>query len=114
VVKYVREIAINFDGCLTTDERNLLSVAYKNITNALRNSWRVIDATEKMESKPRSKNLELVRRQKGRIELELVKICHDLMNLLDARLVAVARPGEETVFYLKMLAFSYYFDVECF
>jgi 14-3-3 protein epsilon len=106
----VREIARKFDGRLNTDERNLLSVAYKNTTNALRNSWRVLEAVEKMESQSGSRNLELVRLQRERIERELVGICNDLMNLLDARLVAAAKPGEETVFYLKMSAFSSHFS----
>lgn len=35
---------------LTTEERNLLSVAYKNIVGAKRSSWRVISSIEQKAS----------------------------------------------------------------
>merc|ERR1712151_876790 len=34
------------DGVLVQDERNLLSVAYKNVVGARRSSWRVISSIE--------------------------------------------------------------------
>ena len=38
------------DSTLTTEERNLLSVAYKNIVGAKRSSWRVISSIEQKAS----------------------------------------------------------------
>jgi 14-3-3 protein epsilon len=101
VVKQIKDVAYEFDGHLSIDERNLLSIAYKHITNALRTSWRVVDAVERAEAQARPR-LVLVQRQRGRIELELSGICKDLMDLLDGRLIRLARSAEETVFYLKM------------
>ena len=46
VVKYIKTIVENYGAQLTIEERNLLSVAYKNITNNLRNSWRNMDLME--------------------------------------------------------------------
>ncbi|KAH7916091.1 14-3-3 domain-containing protein [Hygrophoropsis aurantiaca] len=95
-------------GSLTIEERNLLSVAYKNITNNLRSSWRVVDSLEKLESSRvgeagHSKHqVVLIRRQRSRIERELADVCKDIVRLLDDCLLTTAEPGEETVFYYKM------------
>ncbi|KAF9247272.1 14-3-3 domain-containing protein [Melanogaster broomeanus] len=94
-------------GALTIEERNLLSVAYKNITNSLRSSWRIIDSLEKLESHrstgQQSKHqVQLLRRQRSRIERELADVCKDIVQLLDDHLLSTAEPGEETVFYYKM------------
>jgi 14-3-3 protein epsilon len=102
VVRLIKDVAFDFNGRLTIDERSLLSVAYKNITNTLRCSWRTMDAIEKAEAQSEPAHLRLVQRQRERIELELAEICSELMNLLDKRLVPAAKAGEETVFYLKM------------
>jgi 14-3-3 protein epsilon len=105
VVAQIKKIVGLFDAQLTIDERNLLSVAYKNITNVLRNSWRIVDTLEKMQSMRSpgtTKQLSLMRRQRGRIERELNDVCKDIMLLLDRHLLPAAKPGEESVFYAKM------------
>jgi len=93
-------------GALTIEERNLLSVAYKNITNSLRSSWRVVDSLEKLESaRPSAQSrhhVSLIRRQRARIEKELTDACKDIVKLLTDSLLATAKPGEETVFYYKL------------
>ncbi|EGO27907.1 hypothetical protein SERLADRAFT_435677 [Serpula lacrymans var. lacrymans S7.9] len=90
-------------GALNIEERNLLSVAYKNITNTLRSSWRIVDTLEKMESSRASiRQVSLIRRQRSRIEQELADTCKDIVKLLDERLLPSAKQGEEKVFYYKM------------
>jgi 14-3-3 protein epsilon len=104
VIVQIKNLIHEFDAELTIDERNLLSVAFKNVTNALRNSWRIADALEKAQtsrSNP-SEHLNLLRRQRERIELELTDVCKDIVSLLEEHLLPSAPPGEETVFYLKM------------
>ena len=47
---------------LTMEERNLLSVAYKNVIGARRASWRIISSNEqKEESKPAESKLEMIK-----------------------------------------------------
>jgi len=59
-----------------------LSVAYKNITNDLRNSWRVIDCLETLEaSRAKSRRLALIRVEKVRIEKELANVCKDVVKV---------------------------------
>lgn len=94
-------------GALTIEERNLLSVAYKNITNALRSSWRIIDSLEKLESsriagRHSKHQVQLISQQRSRVEHELAEVCKDIVKLLDDHLLSTAEPGEETVFYYKM------------
>ena len=42
----MKKVTTETDDPLTTEERNLLSVAYKNIVGAKRSSWRVISSIE--------------------------------------------------------------------
>ena len=60
---------------LTPEERNLLSVAYKNVVGARRSSWRVVSSIEtKTESNERKK--EIATKYKVRIESELQDVCN--------------------------------------
>jgi 14-3-3 protein epsilon len=89
---------------LTSEERNLVSVAYKNKTGGLRNSWRVIDTLEKRESGSGrvTRRGALMRQSRAHIERDLERACQDVLNLISAQLLPAASPGEEKVFYHKM------------
>jgi len=83
---------------LDVDERNLLSVAYKNVVGSKRASWRTLsggfdDADE-----------ELLNKYKKLVEDELEAICNEVLELLTKHLCKnVEGNGDETeVFYLKM------------
>ncbi|KAJ7591098.1 14-3-3 domain-containing protein [Mycena floridula] len=104
VVNQIRYIVENFDPRLTIDERNLVSVAYKNRTNTLRSSWRVVQTLFEMESSRSAPagRLALLRSQREKIERELADVCNDSVRLLEDHLLAAAQAGEEEVFYLKM------------
>jgi len=86
---------------LSNEERNLLSVAYKNVVGARRSSWRVISSIEqKTESSERKQAMAREYRQK--VEAELKEICKDVLSLLDDYLVFNSSADESKVFYLKM------------
>jgi 14-3-3 protein beta/theta/zeta len=86
---------------LTNEERNLLSVAYKNVVGARRSSWRVISSIEqKTEGNERKQGMAKEYREK--VEKELREICQDVLGLLDKHLIAKASNAESKVFYLKM------------
>lgn len=86
---------------LTNEERNLLSVAYKNVVGARRSSWRVISSIEqKTESNERKQKMS--REYRDKVEKELRDICGDVLNLLEQFLVPKASNSESKVFYLKM------------
>ncbi|KAL2079878.1 hypothetical protein ACEWY4_023671 [Coilia grayii] len=85
---------------LSNEERNLLSVAYKNVVGARRSSWRVVSSIEGKTADGEKKQLTQEYREK--IEKELKEICNDVLDLLDKYLIPSATPAESKVFYLKM------------
>jgi len=86
---------------LSNEERNLLSVAYKNVVGARRSSWRVISSIEqKTEGSERKQAM--AREYREKVETELREICHEVLGLLDKFLVPKASNAESKVFYLKM------------
>ena len=89
---------------LTTEERNLLSVAYKNVIGARRASWRIISSIEQKEQeRPTSEEkLKLINSYREKVEEELKKICGDVIQVLDKHLIAKAKSAESQVFYQKM------------
>ena len=63
---------------LSNEERNLLSVAYKNVVGARRSSWRVISSIEqKTEGSERKQQMAKEYREK--VEKELREICNDVL-----------------------------------
>jgi len=88
---------------LSVEERNLLSVAYKNVIGARRASWRIVTSIEqKEESKGNETQVTLIKTYRQEIEAELAKICEDILSVLDTHLIPSAESGESKVFYYKM------------
>jgi len=86
---------------LDTEQRNLLSVAYKNVVGARRASWRVLSS---IATKDHAKDLkELVLAYKKTVEDELTSICKDVLKVLTTILLKNDTiVPEERVFYCKM------------
>ncbi|KAK2882747.1 hypothetical protein FQN49_000059 [Arthroderma sp. PD_2] len=102
MVTYMKEVA-SIGGELTVDERNLLSVAYKNVVGTRRASWRIISSIEqKEESKGSDKHVQAISEYRQKIELELERVCQDVLDVLDESLIPKAESGESKVFYHKM------------
>ncbi|KAG5541850.1 hypothetical protein RHGRI_021633 [Rhododendron griersonianum] len=88
---------------LTVEERNLLSVAYKNVIGSLRAAWRIVSSIEqKEESRKNEEHVVLVKDYRSKVEAELSGICAGILRLLEENLVPSAATGESKVFYLKM------------
>ncbi|KAL1828851.1 14-3-3-like protein GF14 iota [Daucus carota subsp. sativus] len=88
---------------LTVEERNLLSVGYKNVIGARRASWRIMSSIEqKEESKGNEQNVKLIKGYRQKVEDELSNICNDILSIIDKNLVPSSTSGEATVFYYKM------------
>lgn len=84
---------------LSNEERNLLSVAYKNVVGARRSSWRVLSS---IEQKTEGEKKTMTKEYREKIECELRDICNGVMNLLDKYLISKAGNPDSKVFYLKM------------
>ncbi|KAK8691921.1 hypothetical protein V6N13_075413 [Hibiscus sabdariffa] len=88
---------------LSVEERNLLSVAYKNVIGARRASWRIVSSIEqKEESRGNEEHVAKIREYRAKIESEISSICDSILKLLDKRLIPSASSGDSKVFYLKM------------
>jgi 14-3-3 protein epsilon len=84
---------------LSVEERNLLSVAYKNVIGSRRASWRVLSS---IEQKSDPEKINLVKDYKKNIDNELVKICDDILSIITDKLVPNSHNDEAKVFYFKM------------
>lgn len=87
---------------LTTEERNLLSVAYKNVIGARRASWRILSSVESKVADEDSMKEELIKSYKGKVEKELQEKSMNIIDLLDNHLFPQAMSAESKTFYLKM------------
>lgn len=102
---------------MSTEERNLLSVAYKNSVGSKRTSWRILDTLEKKEeakaqSPENEKHLQLVKDFKKIVEAELDQICKEIIATLDNKLIKDCVEATPKVFYLKMKGDYYRYVAE--
>lgn len=92
---------------LTPDERNLVSVAYKEVMGARRASWRTVVQLEQKEggrSPPNEERLQTLRTYRAKLEQELTNIAADVFLLVDKDLLPVTTSEEARVFYNKLYA----------
>ena len=88
---------------LSVEERNLISVAYKNAVGSRRASWRIISSVEQKEaSKGNTQNVDMAKAYRIRVETELHRICEEILSLIDNSLIPTSSSGECKVFYYKM------------
>lgn len=99
---YMTSVA-NMGHDLVVEERNLLSVAFKNAVSARRIAWRSV-VTMMKEENPQSPALEAINDYKLKVEAELTSKCHEILNLLTKAdgLIATTQSHEGKVFYQKM------------
>merc|ERR1712151_765148 len=98
---------------LSVEERNLLSVAYKNAVGSRRAAWRIITSVkDKEESKGNTLQKGFASEYCTKVEGELDGICDTILGLLDGSLVGKASNGESKVFYQKMKADYYRYKAE--
>jgi 14-3-3 protein epsilon len=99
MVAFMKHVA-QMDVELTVEERNLLSVAYKNVIGARRASWRIVSSIEQKEREDDA--LLKIQDYKKKIEKELYAICEDILNILNKHLIPASKTGESKVFHYKM------------
>ena len=98
---------------LSVEERNLLSVAYKNTVGSRRAAWRIITSVmQKETSKGNADNAGYAKEYCEKVEKELQSICDTILALLDNKLIPKSGSGESKVFYQKMKADYYRYIAE--
>jgi len=96
----MKRVVTTMTSELSNEERNLLSVAYKNVVGARRSSWRVLSSIEQKDKS--SDKQAFTKEYRKLVEKELTRICKEVLDLLDEHLIKDAGPPESKVFYLKM------------
>ncbi|KAL8131068.1 14-3-3-like protein G-BOX factor 14 lambda [Apium graveolens] len=105
MVQFMEKLVLGLspESELTVEERNLLSVAYKNVIGSLRAAWRIVSSIEqKEESRKNEDHVVLVKDYRSKVESELSEVCGGILKLLEEHLVPSAKTSEAKVFYLKM------------
>lgn len=108
MVKYMKELTQKGEK-LSDEQRNLLSVAFKNVVGARRSAWRIISSIEnKAAEKGDGQGLaaSLAKDYREEIEKELEDRCGEVLELISDHLLKTVsetqNPVEAKVFYLKM------------
>lgn len=116
MVQYMTELT-KMNQKLTDEQRNLLSVAFKNVVGARRSAWRITSSMEQRSNeKGDEKSSKLAAAYREEIEKELEKRCQEVLVLIDDSLLKTVDEGEKPVegkvFYLKMKGDYYRYLVE--
>jgi len=96
MVAYMKKVA-KMNEELSVEQRNLLSVAYKNVIGARRQSWRVVSSIEQKNDH----RTDIITDYKETIETELENICSEILAII-ADLIPNSSKQEGKVFYFKM------------
>ncbi|CAG9331135.1 unnamed protein product [Blepharisma stoltei] len=103
MVGYVKAFVKKTGQDLSVEERNILSVAYKNVVGARRTSWRVLNSIEqKEERRGNAAHKAAADQYRADVEAELRRHCDDVLNVIDTDLIPRAANSEARVFYAKM------------
>jgi 14-3-3 protein epsilon len=103
MIDYVKHFVTKTTQDLSVEERNILSVAYKNFVGARRTSWRVLNSIENKEDRRNNNaNKTAANSYKAEVEAELLRYCNDVLNVIDRDLLPKAASSESRVFYHKM------------
>jgi len=87
---------------LDVEERNLLSVAYKNVVGSKRASWRTLSADDQDEDSS------LTAEYRAQVEKELRTVCGEVLDLLTNKLLGVCTKQDETMVFYHKMAGDYY------
>jgi len=102
-VKQLVELKSKTKEDLDVDERNLLSVAYKNVVGSKRASWRTLSGGFDEADE------DLLNKYKALVEEELHEICQEVLALLTGHLcVNVKGNADETEVFYKKMCGDYY------
>merc|ERR1712125_120458 len=99
MVEYMKKVAQG-DKELSVEERNLLSVAYKNVIGSRRSSWRILSSI--LQKQTETAYSTLATNLQKKIEDELSTLCKDVLDLLDNHLLPTSTSEESKVFFNKM------------
>jgi len=102
MVSFMQKIVVGYTPAseLSLEEMNLLSIAYKNVTEPLRAALRILLKEE--EGLKNEDDVVHVKKYRSKVESELENVCGSVLELLDSKLIPSSSLSEIRVFYYKM------------
>ena len=95
---------------VTSDERNLLSVAFKNLISSKRAACRAIAAIE--QNPKYAKFNDALATYKAGIEAKLQEDCQRIIDMINNKVLAKSCDGEPKAFFIKMVGDYYRYIAE--
>ena len=95
---------------VTSDERNLLSVAFKNLISSKRAACRTIAAIE--QNPKYSKYTDALATYKASIETKLTADCQSIIDMITKKVLSKPSDGESKAFFVKMVGDYYRYIAE--
>ena len=111
MVMYLQNVVQSKNEDFTTEERNLLSVGFKNQIGSKRTAIRTISAIE--QNPKYSKFGEELKKYKTQIEKELYDQCIAIVDIVKGQCMNVAATDETKAFFYKMIGDYYRYVAEC-
>ena len=111
MVEYLVEVVKSKSDDFTTEERNLLSVGFKNQIGSKRTAIRTISAIE--QNPKYSKFNEGLAVYKKKIEQELYDQCISIVDVVKSSCMEKAATDETKAFFYKMMGDYYRYVAEC-
>merc|ERR1711997_927755 len=110
MVDFLSKVLDEKGGDVTADERNLLSVAFKNLISSKRAACRTIAAIE--QNPKYSKFSEALAKYKSTIENQLTADCEKVVQMIQSKVLAKSCDGEAKAFFIKMVGDYYRYIAE--
>ena len=103
MIEFVRHFISKISSELSEDERNILSVAFKNTVGNRRTAWRVLNSIEQKEARRgNEENKSRAAAYKEKVEAELRSYCREVLRVIDNDLIPKSSSNESKVFLVKM------------
>jgi 14-3-3 protein epsilon len=111
MVQFLDEVLKSKGGSVTPDERNLLSVAFKNLISSKRAACRTISAIE--QNPKYSKFNDALTEYKRQIETQLQADCQKIIDMITSRVLQTDGCSDEAkAFFVKMVGDYYRYIAE--
>jgi len=110
MVDFLEQVLVVKGADVTSDERNLLSVAFKNLISSKRAACRTIAAIE--QNPKYAKFSDALAKYKTEIEEKLTGDCQKVVDMINKKVLAKQCDGESKAFFVKMVGDYYRYIAE--
>ncbi|CAD8086137.1 unnamed protein product [Paramecium sonneborni] len=105
MITYIRQVAM-MEQELSIEERNLLSISYKNYIGNFRFAMRVLfkltNYPQQNQSEDQQNKIKLISSYQNQLEIEVTAQCQDLINVIDFNLLKNNYKPEDKIFFFQM------------